>query len=358
MMPLNDTTTLHKGQHLALTERIEIQTLKRQGLSNRRIAKELNRSHSTINDEIKRGWARQKKILNGQTIYSEDYYAETGQLVYERSRQACLPKFKLLKVDRFIQYAKEQIKDHKWSPDIIVGRVIKDGLFDAHERVCAKTLYAYIDAGLIELNNMDLWLKLQRNTKPKRVRENKRNLGKSIEERPSEINDRTTFGHWEIDTIVGKKTKDQPVLLTMTERLTRYTLVIKIQGKHEAAVNETIRSLSQDNPHFPHLFKSITSDNGSEFAGLSETLSGLSDVYFAHPYASWERGANEKHNGILRRFIPKGKSLKDYTVQQIKQMMHWMNHLPRKILNYQTPTESILFHFNQIQGTNGSLVTS
>ncbi len=357
-MSLNDSTTLHKGQHLTLTERIEIQTLKRQGLSNRRIAKVLKRSHSTIYDEIKRGWARQKKILNGQTIYSEDYYAETGQLVYEHSRQACLPKFKLLKVDRFIQYAKEQIKVHKWSPDVIVGSVIKDGLFDAHERVCAKTLYAYIDVGLMELNNMDLWLKLQQNSKPKRVCENKRNLGKSIEELPSEIYDRTTSGHWEIDTVVGKKTKDQPVLLTMTERLTQYTFVIKIQGKHEAAVNETIRSLSQDNPNSPHLFKSITSDNGSEFAGLSETLLGLSDVYFAHPYASLERGTNEKHNGILRRFIPKGKSLKDYTVQQIKQMMHWMNHLPRKIFNYQTPTESIIFHFNQIQGSNGSLVPS
>lgn len=357
-MPLNDTTGCVKGQHLTLSERIEIQTLKRQMKSNRFISKVLNRSHSTINDEIKRGWARQKKILNGQIIYSETYYAETGQLVYDRSRQACLPKFKLFKVDPFIQHVKEQIKVHKGSPDVIVGRVIEQGLFNSRERVCAKTLYAYIDAGLMELNNMDLWLKLQRNTKPERVRENKRNLGKSIEERPSEINDRTIFGHWEIDTVVGKKTKDQPVLLTMTERLTRYTLVIKIQGKHETVVNETIRSLSQDNPNFPHLFKSITSDNGSEFAGLSETLLGLSDVYFAHPYSSWERGTNEKHNGILRRFIPKGKSLKDYTIQQIKQMTHWMNHLPRKILNYKTPTESILFHFNQIQGTNDSLLPS
>ena len=133
---------------------------------------------------------------------------------------------------------------------------------------------------------MDLLLKLQRNLKPKRVLENKRSLGKSIEAIPSEINDRTTFGHWEIDTVVGKKSRDQPVLLTMTERLTRYTLVIKIQGKHETTVNETIRSLSQNNPNFPKLFKSITSDNGSEFAGLTEMLIGLSDVYFAHPYSS------------------------------------------------------------------------
>lgn len=90
----------------------------------------------------------------------------------------------------------------------------------------------------MDLNNMDLLLKLQRNSKPKRVLENKRSLGKSIEARPSEINDRTTFGHWEIDTVVGKKAKDQPVLLTMTKHLTHYTLVIKIQGKHETTVNE------------------------------------------------------------------------------------------------------------------------
>lgn len=130
-------------------------------------------------------------------------------------------------------------KVHKWSPDVIVEQVVEQGLFDANERVCAKTLYAYIDAGLMDLNNMDLLLKLQRNSKPKRVRENKHSLGKSIEARLSEINDRTTFGHWEIDTVVGKKAKDQPVLLTMTECLTRYTLVIKIQGKHETTVNET-----------------------------------------------------------------------------------------------------------------------
>ena len=116
-------------------------------------------------------------------------------------------------------------------------------------------------------------------------------------------------------------------------------------------MNETIERLSKNNPNFPKLFKSITADNGSEFAGLSEALQGLSDVYFAHPYSSWERGTNEKHNGILRRFIPKGKSLKDYSNDQIKQFTHWMNHLPRKILNYQTPTEAILTHFNQIQMT-------
>jgi len=90
--------------------------------------------------------------------------------------------------------------------------------------------------------------------------------------------------------------------------------------KNEAAVKETIEYLAKDNPNFPKLFKSIIADNGSEFASLAEALHGISSVYFAHPYSSWERGTNEKHNGILRRFIPKGKSHKNNISDQIKQI--------------------------------------
>ena len=334
-----------------MSEQIAIQSLKWLFNSNRFIAKVLGRSHSTINDEIKRGTAVQKKLVNGKPISQESYYAETGRFVYKKHREACKPRFKLLNVEGFIQYAKQKIQVEKWSPDTVVGRAITEELYDSYERVCAKTLYRYIDEGLMNLINMDLWLKLQRNTKPKRERERKLILGQSIDERSQEINDCLSFGHWEIDTVVGKKTKGETVVLTLTERLTRYKIIIKITGKNEAAVKEAIESLSKGNLHFPKLFKSITADNGSEFASLSEALQGLSSVYFAHPYSSWERGTNEKHNGILRRFISKGKSLKDYSNDQIKKITNWMNHLPRKILHYQTPTEAILTHFNQIQTT-------
>lgn len=352
MMQHNDITTRTKGQHLSLSERIEIQTQKRLGYSNRRIAKNLNRSHSTINDEIKRGTATQKKIVNGYTYTTELYYAETGQIVYEKHRLKCRPQAKLFKVQAFIDYATHKISEDKWSPDIVVGRVLKEGHFERSEIVCAKTLYNYIDKGLIkDLNNLNLWLKLRRKTKSKKARDHRRVLGQSIDLRPQEINDRSTFGHWEIDTVIGKKKKDEPVLLTMTERLTRYQIILKIKGKYEEAVNEGLKQLNLDHPHFPQLFKSITSDNGSEFAGLTELINDLSDVYFAHPYSSWERGTNERHNGLIRRSIPKGKSLKTIPESIIDQVVHSMNHLPRKILNYQTPTESILFHFNQIQTT-------
>ena len=165
---------------------------------------------------------------------------------------------------------------------------------------------------------MNLWLKLRRNTKPKPTRERKRILGQSIELRPQEVNDRSTFGHWEIDTVMGKKTKGEPVLLTLVERLTRYMLVLKIKAEDKASVKEAIQSMAQGNPNFAKFFKTVTSDNGSEFTSLSEALHNISDVYFTHPYSSWERGTNENHKGLLRRYLLKGKSLKDYSDNQIQ----------------------------------------
>lgn len=352
-MHLNDTMPLHKGQHLTLKERIEIQVLKRLGKSHRFIAQQLQRSHSTINDEIKRGTVDQVKLVNGKRIVTHDYYAETGQIIYEKNRIACQAKGKFLKVEPFIHDVTKHILEDTWSPDAAVGRFKQEAEHRQEAMVCTKTLYRYIDEGLIaNLNKLNLWLKLRRNTKPKRSRERKRILGQSIELRPQEVNERTTFGHWEIDTVIGKKTKGEPVLLTLTERLTRYTLVLKIKAKDEGSVKEAIQSMAQGNPHFAKLFKSVTSDNGSEFARLSAALHNISDVYFTHPYSSWERGTNENHNGLLRRYLPKGKSLKHYTNEQIQRFTQKLNHLPRKILKYLTPAEAILFHFNQIQTLN------
>ena len=96
-----------------------------------------------------------------------------------------------------------------------MGYIKKINLFSANEQVCTRTLYHYIDSNLLNITNIDLLLKIRRKTKNKVLRVRKRVLGQSIEERPQEINDRLTFGHWEIDTVIGKKTKEEPVLLTL-----------------------------------------------------------------------------------------------------------------------------------------------
>ncbi len=280
------------------------------------------------------------QIKGNKTV--EIYYPDTGQAVYENNRSHCKTKFKLLSCQKFIEYAEELLREKKHSIDAICGAAILHKTFEKHEMVCTKTLYNYIDLGLLGVTNIDLPLKVRRTTKAKRTRKHKKILGTSISKRPEEINNRSEFGHWEIDTVIGKKSKDEPILMTLTERKTRKEIIRKLPEKSSATILEVLKTLASDaGEAFPKVFKSITADNGSEFSELMslEKITG-SKIYFAHPYASYERGTNECHNGLIRRFIPKGKSLSNYSVDIISKVQNWCNTLPRKILNYLTPDEA------------------
>ena len=183
--------------------------------------------------------------------------------------------------------------------------------------------------------------KLKRNTKIHRIRKNKKKLGRSIEQRPQEVNKRDVFGHWECDLVLGHKTKDDEVLLTLSERMSREFLIIKIPDKTAASVMNAFKSLrKQYSEHRNDIFKTITTDNGSEFADLSQ-LEDISKslIYYAHPYTSCDKGTVERHNGLIRRFIPKGDYIHNYSLQQIIDIETWCNSLPRKILSYHTPDE-------------------
>ncbi|OWZ83307.1 hypothetical protein CDO51_09205 [Natranaerobius trueperi] len=152
------------------------------------------------------------------------------------------------------------------------------------------------------------------------------------------------LGHWEIDTVIGKKTKTEPVLLTITERKTRKEIIRKIPAKTTEAVQETLANLTYEmGDSFSKVFKSFTADNGLEFADLASLeKTSNTKVYFAHPYSSGERGTNERHTGLIRRFIPKGKSLSDFSSQAIARVQTWCNTLPRRILGYLSPDEAFL----------------
>ena len=183
--------------------------------------------------------------------------------------------------------------------------------------------------------------KLKRNTKIHRIRKNKKKLGRSIEQRSQEVNKRDVFGHWECDLVLGHKTKDDEVLLTLSERMSHEFLIIKIPDKTAASVMNAFKSLrKQYSEHWNDIFKTITTDNGSEFADLSQ-LEDISKslVYYAHPYTSCDKGTVERHNGLIRRFIPKGDYIHNYSLQQIIDIETWCNSLPRKILAYHTPDE-------------------
>ena len=188
--------------------------------------------------------------------------------------------------------------------------------------------------------NIDLALKVRRRPKTKRVRQNKRILGESIENRPLAINERDHFGHWEIDTVIGKQ-KDKTAVMTLIERKTRNQIAVKIDGRTKDAVDLAVSDIYAGfGEDAKDVIRSVTGDNGSEFAGLAETLHGLAAVFFCHPYSSWEKGTCERHNGLLRRFIKKGRSIDSLPPEAIALAVQWNNNLPRKILAYRTPAEA------------------
>jgi len=174
-------------------------------------------------------------------------------------------------------------------------------------------------------------MKMKRCITKKRPEKNRKVLGKSI----SSVTSREEFGHFEIDTVIGRRNGAETALLTLTERKTRFEIIRAIDAAFVTyAINQLIHEYGAS---FSSVFRSITSDNGSEFAQLSDSLSGLTDVYLTHPYTSCERGTNENHNRMIRRYIPKGASIDAYSRQFIEEIAEKMNQLPRKILGYLTP---------------------
>ena len=226
---------------------------------------------------------------------------------------------------------------------------MRNGTFPRSEMVCTKTLYNYVDLGLLPIKNIDLPEKLRRSTKAKKARENRKILGRSIEDRPEIVELRTEFGHWEIDTVIGKKDENEPCVLTLVERMTRMCIWVKAHNHTAEAINEALQQvMSSFGEQRDQVFKTITGDNGSEFAGISLLENGTLKVYFTHPYSSCEKGTNECHNRMLRRFIPKGKSISDYTADEICFFADCINGLPRKILGYATPEELFERHLDCI----------
>ena len=155
------------------------------------------------------------------------------------------------------------------------------------------------------------------------------------------MNDRIEFGHWEADLVIGSKSDDDDALLTMIERMTREYWMIRVPGRDPNGVMAALAAVrSQYKEHWDDVFKTITTDSGSEFATLSD-LEGLNKtlVYFTHPYTSCEKGSVERHNGLIRKFIPKGKRIDSYSDEQLAQIEIWCNGLPRKSLGYRTTDE-------------------
>ena len=338
-MDCSKHSTEHQAcKHLTYEDYVTIEIRLKDGWSANRIAvKELNCSPNTVRNIIRKGMT---PLYHGKVLR---FKARTAWKEYQKNRRHCCRNYAALDKCRFLRYVEDHFtSDDKWSLDACAKRALLDGEFQRCETLCTKTLYNYVDLGLIGIKNIDLPNKLSRNTKTHKTRQNKRVLGRSIEERPQEVGPREEFGHWETDLVIGQKSGQDDVLLTLLERKTRQLSIIRLPDKSAASVMNAFAKIKADfGPSYSKVFRTITTDNGSEFSRLSELENGTqTKVYFTHPYTSCEKGSIENHNGLIRRFIPKGKRIKDYSNQDLLTVELWANGLPRKILGYQTPDEA------------------
>ncbi len=334
-----------KDKHLNWEERIQIETLQREGFSKTQIGKRLGRPARTIHREFGRGWVLHR---TGKYTVQERYSAVRGQTIY---KQRMGGRTEIKPIDkRLAAYLRSRIIKHKESPEAVAARMKKKHLEYA---VCAKTIYNLIDRGLVPgVTNESLWEKRQRNKSRKSLcRQRKRAVdpGHGISDRPAEVEERQEAGHWEIDLVVSGQGKGTAALLTFTERKTRKEIIRKLKDKTQKAVARAINGIERQMgaEAFRIVFKSITADNGSEFLDYealerSVFRGSRTHIYYAHPYSSWERGSNENANRIIRRFIPKGCDISKYTRKQIQVIEDWINNYPRKILDFETAEERFI----------------
>ncbi|VJX60656.1 IS1239 transposase [Streptococcus pneumoniae] len=265
-----------KGKHLTIDSRRLIERWKKEGKSNREIASLLGKAPQTIHTEIKRGTVRQ---CLGKGRFKEVYSADYAQQSYENNRKRSVKKSSLTKElkEKILHY-----HNQKFSPD------------------------------------------------KKQASTNFKPAGQSIEQRSEAINLRLENGHYEIDTVLLTRAKNY-CLLVLTDRKSRHQIIRLIPNKSAEVVNQALKLILKQ-----HKILSITADNGTEFNRLSNVFSE-EHIYYAHPYASWERGTNENHNRLIRRWLPKGT--KKMTPKEVAFIEKWINNYPKKCLDYKSPRE-------------------
>ena len=243
----------------------------------------------------------------------------------------------------FATYIEHKIIVERYSPAAALAAA-RACRFDTS--ICISTLYSYIDKKVFyELGNKHLWEK--RKKKQKKGNENKQRIIHpklpSIENRPAQIGQRSEPGHWEMDLIIGTA-NTKPVLLTLTERYSRQELIFKLPDRKAATIRGVFDKLEKECPDFTQRFKSLTTDNGSEFMEYDKLCRSIHggtrfQVWYCHSYAAWEKGSVENHNRMIRRFFPKGTDFTKVSKKRIAAIQEWMNNYPRKILDWKTPNQ-------------------
>lgn len=335
---------MRRFKHLSHTDRLRIETMQRDGKTPREMADRVGVHISTIYRELKRGVYER---LNSDYTTESRYSPEIAEERYRANLLAKGPALKIGADHELAKYIENRILKDDYYPAAVLGEIRRSPDLCFKTSISEMTLYSYIDKGVfLTLTNKNLPVKRKKKRGYHKVKAARPPKGESIEKRPEEINSRSTFGHWEMDSVEGKQ-GTKPRLLVLTERLTRQEIVFRVPDGTAASVVKSLDNLERKygKEMFKRVFQTITVDNGSEFAdytGMERSRTGKgkrTTVYYCHPYSSYERGSNENQNKMLRRRFPKGSSFEKVTAGAVAAAVEWLNNYPREIFDFASSEE-------------------
>lgn len=337
-----------KQHYMTEKERYKLESYLEAGKGVSWIARTMGFCRQTIYNEMERG-----AYIHTCDYWDEiRYSADKAQQLHNRNQTAKGRPIKLGNNHDFANFVENKMlgvqedgsidKRKRFSPAAALAEARREGYTFT---VCVNTLYSYIDKLVfLRLTNKDLWVKGKRRKsgkKPER-RVSHPDLP-SIEIRPETIKLRVAPGHWEMDLVVGKA-KTKPALLTLVERVSRNVMIFKLPDKRASSVRAVFDQLERTYPNFKERFKSITTDNGSEFLKYQELRASIHggnrfEIYYCHSYSAWEKGSNENINRMIRRWYPKGTDFTQVSEKEIAALQNWLNCYPRKILDWKCPLD-------------------
>lgn len=356
-----EETAKEKFKHLTMEERISIEILHTAGFKDSFIAAFVGKHRSSIKREIERNIIEIWDINSTKSPYTEKgqinikyYSAEKAQKNAEKNK---LKNRKKCKLDRYprlrgavIALLKEKSLDY--SPDIIANYSKENKLKDAETTIGANAIYRAVKDRKYGLTINDLphgrsYYKKQDNkqqTETKEISERKKAI--SIEVMPEEIKRKEVNTHFEGDSIVGVAKGTHNTLITLVNTVSQFVFIRRSKNKTGQATVDTLDKLEKEIPQLSEIMKSLLLDNGVEFSKIEEMMMSVQEqnkkrfqVYFAHPYASYERGCNENKNRLIRRYFKKGKLVENLSDDDILNIARKINNMPRKALGYRTPLE-------------------
>lgn len=303
---------------LTQEERYQIYILKKAGHNRTQIGEMLGRNKSTIGRELERN--------QGLRGYRPQ---QAHNLALARRHNKVSPRL----TDEVWQHVEVLLRE-EWSPEQIVGRL----WMEQKVRISHEWIYQYIYTDKRSGGDLYRYLLCQKMRRKRYGTYDRRGIipnQVSIDERPAIVDAKRRIGDWEGDTVIGKGHRG--ALVTLVERKAQYTVIRAVRHKTAALVRKAVKQVLA--PHKARVH-TITYDNGREFtdhAGMASDLDAR--IYFARPYASWERGLNENTNGLIRQYFPKDRDLTTVTEAELEYVMNKLNHRPRKSLGFRTPHE-------------------